>query len=138
MKRILCEKWFDIEQQFEGMKKTNCFRLRNQEDDTGRIFVMNGTDKFLFWLNIGELQKKFKNIFYWISTNSNKDQLIGLVRFIPKNELKNHDEISGKSYNEVIEFAQNLDLLNKIAEESLKVPTNETKKKKKWNKTKIN
>lgn len=139
MKKELCTDLQPIKQAFNDCKFTTAHNLKNEEDKTGLIFVFNGIDKPHFWLKIGMLEQQYKNIHYWISGSFRSNEpLYVLIRYIEPQNLKNENiltEISGNSYNEIIEFHKNMELINQIAED---LKSEKKKKKTGTSKKKVN
>lgn len=139
MKKELCKDLQPIKEVFNDCKFTTAHKLKNEEDKTGLILVLNSVDKAYFWLKIGMLEQQYKNIHYWISGSFRSNEpLYVLIRYIEPEILKNENmltEISGNSYNEIIEFHKNIDLINQIAED---YKSEQKKKKTRTNKKKVN
>lgn len=132
--------FIDLEQFFNSFKFTTFHRLLNEEDTNGKILVVKGTDKPLFWLLINQVEQDYQNVKFWISGSfKSTDNLYVLIRIIDPKIIKNKnlmEEISGQSYNEIIEFGRNHEFLDREYEK-LKNEVKE-KEKKKRNKRKTN
>lgn len=128
--------FIELEDFFNSFKNTTFHKLKDPTDENGKIMIIKGTDKPLFWLLINEIDQKYDNFFYWISGSfKSNENLYVLLRIVDKSII-NHDlkwdELSKQSYNEIIEFGKNFELFNEAAEKF----KNETKKETKKRRTK--
>lgn len=139
MKKEMCNNLDTIKEIFKTCLFTTIHPLQNKEDKTGLILTLKNVDKAYFWLKIGMLEDQYKNIRYWISGSfKSNEPLYVLIRYIEPQVLKNENvltEISGQSYNEIIEFNKNMELINQIAEE---FKNEQEKKKTRTSKKKVN
>lgn len=137
MKKVVCNSLVDLKEFFLSFKHTTIHNLKNENDNTGFILTIRSVDKPYFWLIMSEIEEQYNNVKYWVSGSFSKDlNLYVLIRIVDKKIIKNESlwqDISGQSYNEIIEFANNFELLDKAKE----MIENEEKTKKKRSKKQV-